>query len=60
MRVFSCDFETTTDENDCRVWAYGCSEVGNTENFIYGNNIDDFMFWCADKYENFLLYFHNL
>lgn len=60
MKRFSCDFETTTDLNDCRVWAYACCEIGNTDNFIYGNSLDEFMEWCADKNENFTCYFHNL
>jgi len=54
------DFETTTDVNDCRVWAYSLSEVGNTDNFQFGNNIDDFFNICADKNENHIFYFHNL
>ena len=32
---------------DCRVWAL--CEIGNTDNFIYGNNIEDFIKWCAIK-----------
>ena len=60
MRKFTADFETTTDENDCRVWAYAICEIGNTNNFIYGNNIEDFINWCANKRENYLIYFHNL
>ena len=57
---FSCDFETTTVENDCRVWAFACSEIGNIDNFIYGNSLDDFMKWCADPKKNYKCYFHNL
>ena len=57
---FSCDFETTTVENDCRVWAFACSEIGNVDNFIYGNSLDDFMKWCANTKKNYKCYFHNL
>lgn len=60
MRSFTADFETTTDEDDCRVWAYAISEIGNTDNFIYGNNIDDFIKFCSNDKENYTLYFHNL
>lgn len=60
MRKFTADFETTTDENDCRVWAWAICEIGNVENFIYGNNIEDFIEWCKNKRENNILYFHNL
>ena len=59
MRRFTADFETTTDENDCRVWAYALCEIGNVKNFIYGNNIEDFIEFCMQK-ENYTLYFHNL
>lgn len=60
MNKFTADFETNVDENDCRVWAYSLCEIGNTDNFIYGNNIEDFMKWCQDKRKNYVLYFHNL
>ena len=60
MRKFTADFETNVDEFDCRVWAYALCEIGNTDNFIYGNNIEDFIKWCANKRENYVLYFHNL
>ena len=43
MRKFTADFETNVDELDCRVWAYAICEIGDSDNFIYGNNIDDFM-----------------
>lgn len=59
MKRWTADFETTTDINDCRVWAYGLCEIGNTDNFIYGNNIDDFLKWCEQE-DNPILYFHNL
>lgn len=60
MKCFTADFETTTDENDCRVWAYALSEIGNPDNFIYGNSLDDFMAFCANSKENYKIYFHNL
>ena len=59
-KKFTADFETTTDENDCRVWAYALCEIGNIDNFIYGNNIEDFIKFCSDKKQNYQLYFHNL
>lgn len=60
MRKFTADFETNTGENNCRVWAYGICEIGKFDNFIYGNNIEDFIKFCSDKRENYILYFHNL
>ena len=61
MRKFSCDFETTVDDLDeTRVWAYAICEIGNFDNFIYGNSLDDFLKWCSNKRENYLCFFHNL
>ena len=60
MRRFTADFETNVDENDCRVWAYSISEIGNIDNFIYGNNIEDFIKWCSNPRENYQVWFHNL
>lgn len=60
MRCFTADFETTTNPADCRVWAYAISEIGDPDNFQYGNNLDDFMEWCAYDRQNFKVYFHNL
>jgi len=60
MKKYTADFETTTEENDCRVWAYAICEIGDPDNFTYGNSLDDFMEWCADASSNDVLYFHNL
>lgn len=57
-KKFSCDFETTTDPNDCRVWGYGVMEIGNISNYHIDNSIVKFMTW-AEK-SNADLYFHNL
>lgn len=60
MSTFVADFETTTNPDDCRVWAYAICEVGNSENVIVGTTIDDFMKWCRDQKENHIVLFHNL
>lgn len=57
-KKYSCDFETTTDVNDCRVWAYGYMEIGNTKNYKIGNSIDEFMEWVEETKCDY--YFHNL
>ena len=63
MRSFVADFETTTDPDNCYVWAYAITEVGDYEksdgNVIVGTSIDDFMEWCR-KEDNHKIYFHNL
>lgn len=57
---YTADFETNNSMTECRVWAYAICEIGNTDNFIYGNNIDDFIKWCEKVKGNPTLYFHNL
>ena len=42
MQRYSDDFETTTDINDCRVWAWAMCEI-DTMRMRYGHNIDSFM-----------------
>lgn len=60
MKFYVADFETTTDEKDCRVWGYGISEIGKPHNFYYGNSIDDFMRFFEDSKEPCKVYMHNL
>jgi hypothetical protein len=57
-KKFSCDFETTTQLEDCRVWAYGWMEIGNIKNYKIGNRLDEFMEWMESTKAD--LYFHNL
>ena len=59
-KCWSADFETTTDEKDCRVWAYSLSNIEEPKKFIYGNSIDALMEWCANPKENYTLYFFHL
>lgn len=58
-KYFSCDFETTTDPNDCRVWAWGVEDIHNFDDFRYGNSIDGF-FNFMQSVSGSNLYFHNL
>lgn len=58
MKCFTADFETTTDLEDCRVWAYSINGIDDLAYFEYGNNIDDF-FKHIEK-NNGCYYFHNL
>ena len=57
---WSADFETTTDVDDCRVWAYALSNIDEPDDFRYGNSIDDFLEFCANPKENYTMYFFNL
>lgn len=58
MDRWTADFETTTDKNDCRVWAYALCNINAPDTFLYGTNIDDFMCWCMQHPS--IIYFHNL
>lgn len=60
MGSFVADFETTTNIDDCRVWAYAICEVGNKEDVIIGTTIDEFMEWNIKRKENDTVFFHNL
>ena len=59
---YTADFETTTEIDDCRVWAWGVCDIEYTEYFKYGNTLDGFMEFVKDgcKYSNDIYYFHNL
>lgn len=57
MRLMA-DFETTTNPDDCRVWA-GCAvDIEKLEVVHIGNNLDSFMEYLSNK--NTVCYFHNL
>ncbi|CAA65712.1 DNA polymerase [Bacillus phage GA1] len=56
--VYVCDFETTTDPEDCRLWAWGWMDIYNTDKWSYGEDIDSFMEWALNS--NSDIYFHNL
>ena len=60
MGSFVADFETTTNIDDCRVWAFAICEVGNKEDVIIGTTIDEFMDWNIKRKENDTVFFHNL
>lgn len=59
MRTYTTDFETTTDPNDCRVWAYGICDVNDIDFVLYGNSIEGFINWL-EAAANCHVYFHNL
>lgn len=59
IKQYTADFETTTDERDCRVWAFSITEIGNEENTIIGKDINEF-FTKLETLGNCSIYFHNL
>lgn len=58
---YTADFETTTIETDCRVWAYGLYEIEKGI-FTYGNNIHDFFSELELRSQKQInhIYMHNL
>lgn len=59
MRAYVADFETTTDPEDCRVWAWCVCDVDDVDFLVFGNDIESFVNWCRVA-SNCQLYFHNL
>lgn len=61
MKLLSCDFETTSWEQDrTSVWAWATCEIdGKFETFKFGNNIDSFMKYL-ESLKLTKCYFHNL
>lgn len=57
--LYTADFETTTNEDDCRVWAWGVCEIGNPDFFTHGNDINTFFEFMKNS-DNSTFYFHNL
>lgn len=58
---YTADFETTTKETDCRVWAWGLYGLED-KSFLHGNNISSFFSQVYDlsKKQVIKVYFHNL
>jgi len=58
---YVADFETTTDPDDCRVWAYGLANIDTADTLWdveIGTSIERFCNRMAE--ENSVCYFHNL
>ena len=59
QKRYTADFETTTNPNDCRVWAWSICNIDNYSEIYYGNTISSF-FTKIQELSNCDLYFHNL
>lgn len=59
MAVYMCDFETTTREDDCRVWAACAVDIMEGTVAHLSNNLDSFIEWASTG-KSKTLYFHNL
>ena len=59
IKSYTADFETTTDKNDLRVWAWGTCNINDFNDFQYDNNIESFIKWL-ELHHGSNIYFHNL
>jgi hypothetical protein len=57
--IFVADFETTTKEEDCRVWGWGLYDITN-DDFKSGDTIENFFSMLFDLPSDSTIYFHNL
>lgn len=57
--AYMCDFETTTNPDDCRVWAACAVSMEDGQTAHLSTSIDAFMEWCQ-KGKSKKLFFHNL
>ena len=57
MNRYTADFETTTNPDDCRVWAWGLYNI-ETEQFQIGNDLNAFFDLFRKK--STTVYFRNL
>lgn len=60
MRTFAADFEATTNESNCHVWAWCMCEVEDLSNIYIGTDIYEFMDMCEHLMDNIRVYMHNL
>lgn len=58
-KLYMCDFETTNNLNDCRVWAACAVDMEDGSTAHLSNDLDAFMEWVI-KQGSSTLYFHNL
>ena len=58
VSVYAADFESTTSEDDCRVWAWGITDIANEKSYTYGNSIETFIDYISSLKGT--IYFHNL
>lgn len=58
-KTITADFETITNPKDLRVWAWAVCNIEDTEDYLTGNSIESFFFYCVhEKIKR--AYFHNL
>ncbi len=58
--AYSADLETTTKEDDCRVWVWGISVIGSDDTFEWGKDVASLCERLSFDESNNIVYFHNL
>lgn len=56
--IYAADYETTTREDDCRVWAWGIADIRKPDKVIFGTDISSFMEFVSGLQGT--IYFHNV
>ncbi len=56
--IYAADFETTTDPDDCRVWAWGLACIDSPDDVEHGLDIESFVRRVSQLKGQ--VYFHNL
>lgn len=59
-RIYTADFETTTQIDDCHVWAWSMTSVDDEYTQKFGTTIDQMMNVLSHPKYNYTIYFHNL
>lgn len=54
-----CDFETTTDPDDCRVWLWAAENINDEREYYTGKDIKEFIYFLRWRKPE-RCYFHNL
>lgn len=58
MATYTSDFETTTNADDCRVWAWGVCDLDAPDDVVMGTDIASWLAWVGAHPGDY--WFHNL
>lgn len=60
--IFTADFETVNDINDCRIWTCGICNINNPDDFFHVEKIEDMLLYFLNHpcKKEIKVYFHNL
>lgn len=58
MEWLTADFETITDPDDCRIWAWATCDILDPEKLNFGNTMEGFIDFISKRKAT--VFFHNL